>query len=216
MAENECCTQDIKRSHKATRGTMLEFVRNNLTEAQTLLERLLADQETLANIVKGAEIMSNAFAQGGRAFSCGNGGSMCDAMHFAEELTGRFRADRPAIAATAISDASYITCVANDFGYDAVFARYIEAHARQGDVLLAISTSGRSISVLNAAQAAKNQRVQVVGLTGQTGTKLEALCDICICTPGGKFADRVQEIHIKIIHSMIELIERYLHPDLYR
>ncbi|NEX63312.1 SIS domain-containing protein [Noviherbaspirillum galbum] len=194
---------------------MIEHVRTALVEAHGLLEQLLADEAALAKIVQASAILANSFARDGRAFSCGNGGSMCDAMHFAEELTGRFRKDRRGIAATAISDASHITCVANDFGYDAVFARYIEAHARPGDVLLAISTSGRSASVLNAVRAAQDRQVQVIGLTGQSSSELATLSDICICTPGGAYADRVQELHIKVIHILIELVERHQHPKLY-
>ena len=161
-------------------------------------------------------LLTSTFEKSGRAFSCGNGGSMCDAMHFAEELTGRFRKDRPGIAAMAISDPSHLTCVANDFGYDQVFARFIDAHGRAGDVLLAISTSGRSPSILNAAKAASTRGMAVIGLVGHTGSQLERLTDVCICTPGGEFADRVQELHIKVIHIMLELVERQLHPQNYR
>ena len=136
-------------------------------------------------------------------------------MHFAEELTGRFRKDRPGIAAMAISDPSHLTCVANDFGYDQVFARFVEAHGRAGDVLLAISTSGRSASILNAAKAARARGIHVIGLVGRADSELEALSDVCICTPGGGFADRVQELHIKVVHILIELIERELYPQNY-
>lgn len=140
---------------------------------------------------------------------------MCDAMHFAEELTGRFRRDRPGIAATAISDPTHITCVANDYGYDQVFARYIESHGRAGDVLLAISTSGKSPSILVAAQMARKLGMLVIALTGTAGSPLEDLSDVCISCPGGNFADRTQELHIKIIHIMIELVERELYPANY-
>ncbi|MGF6276174.1 D-sedoheptulose 7-phosphate isomerase, partial [Massilia sp. UYP11] len=139
----------------------------------------------------------------------------CDAMHFAEELTGRFRRDRPGIAATAISDPTHITCVANDYGYQQVFSRYIESHGRSGDVLLAISTSGKSPSILVAAKAARKLGMQVIALTGAAGSPLEDLCDVCISCPSGAFADRTQELHIKIIHILIELIERDLYPENY-
>lgn len=194
---------------------MIDNIRASLMDAKTALDRLINDDASLATIASAAELLLKAFAHRGRVFSCGNGGSMCDAMHFAEELTGRFRQDRPGLAATAISDPSHISCVANDFGYDQVFARYIEAHGRPADVLLAISTSGKSPSILNAARSARLLGIPVIGLTGSPGSALEALCDVCICTPGGEFADRVQELHIKVIHILIELVERALHPSNY-
>ena len=140
---------------------------------------------------------------------------MCDAMHFAEELTGRYRRNRPGIAAVSISDPSHISCVANDFGYDFIFSRYIESHGREGDVLIAISTSGKSPNVVKAAEAAKALGVKVIALTGKPGSLLEGLADVCICAPGGDFADRVQELHIKVLHILIELIERKLSPQNY-
>ncbi|MDT4816302.1 Phosphoheptose isomerase [compost metagenome] len=140
---------------------------------------------------------------------------MCDAMHFAEELTGRYRKNRPGIAAVSISDPSHISCVANDFGYDYIFSRYVESHGRAGDVLIAISTSGKSPNVIKAAEAARALGVKVVALTGKPGSALEALADVCICAPGGDFADRVQELHIKVLHILIELVERKLSPENY-
>jgi len=195
---------------------MLDLIRMNLQQAQSALEQLIINEKSLKSIEAAARLLLDAFAGGGRAFSCGNGGSMCDAMHFAEELTGRFRNDRPGIAAMAISDPGHLTCVANDFGYDQVFARFLEAHGRKGDVLLAISTSGRSASILNAARTARTLGIRVIALVGRDGTDLGPLADICIATPGGKFADRVQELHIKVIHILIELVERQLHPENYR
>jgi D-sedoheptulose 7-phosphate isomerase len=159
--------------------------------------------------------MSETLQAKGRIFSCGNGGSMCDAMHFAEELTGRYRKDRPGLSAIAISDPSHLACVANDFGYNQVFSRYIESHGRKGDVLLAISTSGRSPSVLNAAKTARTLGMKVIGLTGRLNTELEALADLCIACQAGRYADRAQELHIKVIHILIELIERHFFPTLY-
>ena len=132
---------------------------------------------------------------------------MCDSMHFAEELTGRFRENRPAIAATAISDASHMSCVGNDYGYEFVFSRYLEAHGRKGDVLLAISTSGTSKNVIRAAEVAKSRGVKVVALTGKDVCLLGDMADLHIATPAGKWADRVQELHIKVIHNLIHLIE---------
>jgi len=194
---------------------MIEHIRNSLQEAQRALEAFLANEQTLSNIQKAAELLVESFENKGKAFSCGNGGSMCDAMHFAEELTGRYRKNRPGIAAVSISDPSHISCVANDFGYDFIFSRYIESHGREGDVLIAISTSGKSPNVVKAAEAAKTQGVKVIALTGKPGSLLESLADVCICAPGGDFADRVQELHIKTLHILIELIERQLSPQNY-
>nr|WP_091666437.1 SIS domain-containing protein [Massilia sp. PDC64] len=194
---------------------MIEHVRNSLVEAQLALNRFLHDDRNLELVVDAASVLVSTFRNAGKAFSCGNGGSMCDAMHFAEEFTGRFRRNRPGIAAIAISDPTHLTCVANDFGYDQVFARYIEAHGRRGDVLLAISTSGKSQSILLAAQAARQLGIQVIGLTGAAGAPLQEMCDVCICCPGGAYADRTQELHIKIIHILIELVERELFPENY-
>ena len=132
---------------------------------------------------------------------------MCDAMHFAEELSGRFRNDRPAIPAIAISDPSHITCVANDYGFDSIFSRYLEGIGKQGDVLLAISTSGNSKNVVNAAKVAKEKGMKIVALTGKSGGILASIADVELRAPMSEFSDRVQEIHIKIIHSLIHYIE---------
>ena len=194
---------------------MTFVVRAALDEAAAALERLRADDTTLTHIAQAGGLLASAFAAGGRAFSCGNGGSMCDAMHFAEELTGRFRDDRPGYAAVAISDPGHLSCVANDYGYEQVFARYLRAHARAGDVLLAISTSGTSRNVLAAAREARELRMQVIALVGRDATPLADLADLAIVTTGGRYADRVQELHIKVIHILIELVERRLAPGNY-
>lgn len=196
--------------------TDLVAVRAALAEAAAGLERLYGDEATLATIARAGQLLADTFAAGGRAYSCGNGGSMCDAMHFAEELTGRFRDERPGYAALAISDASHLSCVGNDYGYEQVFARFVEAHGRAGDVLLAISTSGTSKNVVAAARAAKRLGVRVIALTGRAGTPLAELADLAIVTPAGRYADRVQELHIKVIHILIELVERRLAPDNYK
>lgn len=155
--------------------------------------------------------MVEALQKGHKIISCGNGGSMCDAMHFAEELSGRYRNDRKALAAISISDPSHISCVGNDYGYDSVFSRYIEAIGQSGDVLLAISTSGNSVNILKAIDAAKVKGMTVVGLTGKDGGKMASLCDVEIRAPHSNYADRAQEIHIKVIHSLIDFIERNIH-----
>ncbi|MBT8767521.1 D-sedoheptulose 7-phosphate isomerase [Metapseudomonas boanensis] len=194
---------------------MLSHIRNSLEEARAALDNFIANEDALRNVERAAQLLVESFENKGKAFSCGNGGSMCDAMHFAEELTGRYRKNRPGIAAVSISDASHISCVANDFGYDHIFSRYIESHGRAGDVLIAISTSGKSPNVVKAAEAARGLGVKVVALTGKPGSVLEALADVCICAPGGDYADRVQELHIKVLHILIELIERKLSPQNY-
>ncbi len=186
-----------------------------LTDARNALDALIANEETLDAVVRAAGLMADAVRNGGKIMSCGNGGSLCDAMHFAEEMTGRYRQNRRAYAATAISDASHIACVGNDYGYDYVFSRYVEAHGRPGDVLLAITTSGTSRNVVKAAEAARAQGVRVVALTGRAQTPITELADAAIVTPAGKWADRVQELHIKCIHILIELIERELDPQNY-
>jgi D-sedoheptulose 7-phosphate isomerase len=186
------------------------LVRHSLDEAASALNALLRDEATQAAIVQAGAWIAEALRAGGRVLSCGNGGSMCDAMHFAEELTGRFRDDRPGYAALAIADASHLSCVANDFGYEQVFARFIQAHGRPGDVLLAISTSGGSANVLAAARAARAGAMRVVGLTGRPGSELSGLADVTLCTPGGRYSDRIQELHIKVIHILIELVEHHL------
>ena len=140
---------------------------------------------------------------------------MSDAMHFAEELTGRFRQNRKGLPAQAISDVGHLTCVANDFGFEQVFSRYLDAHGRFGDCLLAISTSGKSTNVVNAAVAAKEIGMSVIALTGQEMSQLGVLADVCVATPAGDFADRVQELHIKVIHILLELIERRFFPENY-
>ncbi len=190
-------------------------VRDALHQGLGALQALLANETALQRIAAAGQLLSDALAAGGRVYSCGNGGSMCDAMHFAEELTGRFRADRPGYAALAISDPSHLSCVGNDYGYEQVFARFIEAHGRAGDVLLAISTSGTSRNVIAAVGAAHARGMQVIGLTGVGAAPLAADADIAIVTPAGRYADRVQELHIKVIHILIELIERRLAPDNY-
>jgi D-sedoheptulose 7-phosphate isomerase len=187
-----------------------------LLDAQKALDALLANEEALSAIDAAGQLMADTIAAGGKILSCGNGGSLCDAMHFAEEMTGRYRLNRPGFAAIAISDPSHMSCVGNDYGYDEVFARYTQAVGREGDVLLAITTSGTSKNVIKAVEAAKANGMKVVGMTGRSGTPLAEMADIAIVTPSGSaYADRVQELHIKAIHIMIELVERRLAPENY-
>ncbi len=180
---------------------------SHFQEALQTLQRFLEDETQMNQIDRAATAMIEAIQQGGKIISCGNGGSHCDAMHFAEELTGRYRDNRPAIAAIAISDVSHISCVGNDYGYDQIFSRFIEAVGRKGDVLLAISSSGNSVNVIKAIETAKAKGITVVGLTGKDGGKMAGLVDIEIRAPHSTYADRAQEIHIKVIHSLIDSIE---------
>ncbi|MCE8010066.1 SIS domain-containing protein [Halomonas desiderata] len=194
---------------------MEQYVYQSLNEARAALDALLDDGETLRTLAAAGRQLSNTFRHGGRVFSCGNGGSMCDAMHFAEELSGRYRLHRKGLPAASISDPSHLSCVGNDYGYDRVFARYLEAHGREGDCLLAISTSGTSTNVLAAADYASRHGIHIIALTGRPGSTLSELSDTEICTPAGQYADRVQELHIKVIHILIELVERELFPENY-
>ncbi len=184
-----------------------EVVRKNFLEAKAVLDAVLSNEKLLNDISSAAGLIVDSVNAGGKIISCGNGGSMCDAMHFAEELTGRFRDDRKAIPAISISDPSHLSCVANDYGYEFVFSRYVEAIGNKGDVLLAISTSGNSKNILRAIEAAKQKGMKVVGLTGKDGGKMAGLCDIELRAPHSDYADRAQEVHIKIIHSLIQLVE---------
>ena len=186
-----------------------------LNDARDALDALISNEKTLDAVVAAANLMADAVEGYGKVMSCGNGGSLCDAMHFAEEMTGRYRSNRRPYAALAISDVSHMACVGNDYGYEDVFSRYVEAHGRRGDVLLAITTSGTSRNVLKAAEVARRKGVKVVALTGRDATPVTELADVAIVTPAGRWADRVQELHIKCIHILIELIERRLDKQNY-
>lgn len=188
--------------------SLTEQIRAELTEAQTVLTQFVQNPANLAAIEQAARLMADSLRQGGKILTCGNGGSLCDAQHFAEELTGRYRQNRPALAAIALTEASHMSCVANDFGYEYVFSRYVEALGRPGDVLLAISTSGNSPNVLRAAEAARTLGMRVVSLTGKDGGQLAGLSTVEIRPPHTGYADRIQEIHIKAIHILILLIEQ--------
>jgi D-sedoheptulose 7-phosphate isomerase len=185
----------------------MDTIRSQFIEAQEVLTSFISDDANILAIENAGALIVNSFKQKGKLMSCGNGGSMCDAMHFAEELSGRFRNNRPSLPALSISDPSYMSCVINDYGADAVFSRFIEGMGFSGDVLIAISTSGNSKNVINAAQTAKDKGMKVIALTGKTGGELAALADVEIRAPHSEYADRVQEIHIKVIHSLIHYIE---------
>ena len=186
---------------------MKELINKDLQEARSELERFLADAGTTDSIEAAASLCIGALESGHKIISCGNGGSLCDATHFAEELTGRYRGNRRSLPAISINDPAYLTCTSNDFAYDDVFARYVEGVGCEGDVLLAISTSGTSANVLKAAEAARAKGMKVLSLTGPAGNPLERMADAAVCAPAAPHSDRIQEIHIKVIHILIHAIE---------
>lgn len=185
-----------------------DLIKNELKEAADVLNAFLSDENNIKQIEAAAKMIADSFKQDGKVLSCGNGGSHCDAMHFAEELTGRYRENRPGYAGIAISDPSHLSCVSNDFGYDFVFSRYVEAVGRSGDVLFGLSTSGNSGNIIRAIEAAKLKGMKTIALTGKDGGKMAGIADIEIRVPHFGYADRIQEIHIKIIHIVIQLIEK--------
>lgn len=188
--------------------TTIREIKTELEEAQKVLSEFISDKKNIQSIEKAGNILVTAFKKGNKTISCGNGGSMCDAMHFAEEFTGRFRDNRRPFPAIAISDPSYISCTANDYGFEKVFSRFTEGVGNKGDVLFAISTSGNSLNVLLAIKAAKLKGMKVIGLTGRGGGKMSSLCDVEIRAPHTKYADRIQEIHIKVIHCLVHFVEK--------
>ncbi|MGR5521433.1 D-sedoheptulose 7-phosphate isomerase [Vibrio sp. PNB22_4_2] len=185
-----------------------DLIRSELNEAAEVLNKFLSDDHNIAQIEAAAKMIADSFKLDGKVLSCGNGGSHCDSMHFAEELTGRYRENRPGYAGIAISDPSHLSCVSNDFGYDFVFSRYVEAVGRKGDVLFGLSTSGNSGNILKAIEAAQAKGMKTIALTGKDGGKMAGLADIEIRVPHFGYADRIQEVHIKIIHIIIQLIEK--------
>lgn len=188
----------------------MNSIQKHFEEAQALLSSIANDASFFSQVEKAGQTMVTSLKSGGKIISCGNGGSMCDAMHFAEELTGRYRDNRPSIAAISISDPSHITCVGNDYGFQFIFSRFVEGVGNSGDVLLGISTSGNSQNVIEAVKAAKTKGITTVCLTGKNGGGLAGLCDVEIRVPWNGYADRIQEIHIKVIHSLIDYIEQRL------
>lgn len=186
---------------------MKELIIKRLKETQSVLEQFIAAPYTIDLIESAATLLAESLANGGKVISCGNGGSLCDATHFAEELTGRFRKNRKPLPAISINDPAYMTCVGNDFSFDDIYGRYVEALGKKEDVLLAISTSGNSENVIRAVDQAKKMGIKVIGLTRTGDNKLSKLSDIAICAPKTDYSDRTQEIHIKVIHIMIEVLE---------
>lgn len=191
-----------------------QYIKNSLNEAQNVLNKFVADEQNIVLIEKAIAAMVASIQGDGRILACGNGGSMCDSMHFVEELTGRYRKDREPIAAMSMGDPSHITCVANDYGYEYIFSRHVQAWGRKGDTLLAISTSGNSQNVILAVEEAKKKDMKVVGLLGKSGGKLKDMVDVPVIVDC-PITDRIQEIHIKLIHIFIEGIERHIVPEHY-
>ncbi|NLK84461.1 MAG: D-sedoheptulose 7-phosphate isomerase [Aeromonadales bacterium] len=187
---------------------MLSFnVLDDLNEELEVLKKFIAQKDTKDLIEKAIEIMSDSIKNNGKIISAGNGGSMCDAMHFAEELTGRYRNDRPSYPAIAICDPSHLTCVGNDYGFDYAFSRFLQGMGFKGDVFLGISTSGNSKNIIECCKVCKEKGIKSVLLLGKDGGKLKDECDLPIIVPHFGFADRIQEVHTMIIHIMIRGIE---------
>lgn len=187
---------------------------NCFAEAKQTLDAFALDENQIEKCVQFSQLLIETFQRGGNVFSCGNGGSHCDAMHFAEELTGRYRKDRRPLGALALGDSSHVTCVANDYGFKFIFARQIEGLARAGDLLLGLSTSGNSENVILAFEAARAKGVKTIALLGRDGGRLKSLADLSLVVPA-QTSDRIQEVHIKLIHTVIESVERELFPENY-
>jgi len=184
-----------------------KLILNSLEEAGQCLNKFLDNKNTISCIASAASICSDAIKKGNKIISCGNGGSLCDATHFAEELTGRYRDSRRPLPAISINDPAYMTCVGNDFSFVDIFSRYVEGVGQEGDVLLAISTSGQSKNILAAADAAHLKGMKVIALTVEGKNELSDKADVCVCSPRAPHSDRIQEIHIKVIHILIQVIE---------
>lgn len=187
---------------------------NSLKDAASTLDRFLSNPALIEKCVEFTNILVKTYQAGGNVFSCGNGGSHCDAMHFAEELTGRYRKERRPLGALALGDPSHVTCTANDYGFDHIFERQLRGLGRKGDVLIGLSTSGNSQNVIRAMLAAKEMGIVTVALLGRDGGKLKGLADVAIVVPA-ETSDRIQEIHIKLIHTVIESVERSIFPENY-
>ena len=183
---------------------------NAIIESRDGLNEILKNENTIYNIQRASKLITKVIKSNSTIFSCGNGGSMCDAMHFAEELSGRFRENRRGLSAISISDPGHISCVANDFGFEYIFSRFMEANAKKGDLLFAISTSGKSKNILKASEYCKNNDINLITLTGKKNSEVSNFSNIDICTPNGTYADRVQELHTVVIHIIIEMVEELI------
>ena len=192
-----------------------EKILSVLRDSREGLDKLIGSKQAITSISDSAKLMIDCIKSNSRIFACGNGGSMCDSMHFCEELSSKFRKTRAAMPAISISDPAFISCVSNDFGYEFIFSRFLESNAREGDVLLAISTSGNSENIINASKYAQSKSIKVISLTGNRNSRLSEFSDVEICTPSGNFSDRVQELHTIVIHIIVQLIEMSIFPENY-
>ena len=192
---------------------MMTDIRSSLCLARSSIDDLLASEQTLLMIDHIVRLFVETFQNGHKIIVCGNGGSCCDAMHFAEEFTGRFNKNRPALPVLALADPGHITCVANDFGFDAIFQRGVEAFGHEHDVFLALTTSGNSQNIVNAFNEAQAKKMKTVIFNGKTGGALKGLADYEVFIPE-KTSDRIQEIHMLVLHAIIEQVEYRLFPDL--
>jgi len=188
---------------------------SNLQEAGELLDKCLNNEDFLKTVQDFSKSLVECFQSEGNLLVCGNGGSHCDALHFSEELTGRYRKDRSPLGAVALGEASHVTCVSNDYGFEHIFSRQVEGLGRSGDVFVGITTSGNSENVLNAVKAAKKKGLKTIALTGKSGGKIKDMADLSIIVPSN-VTDRIQEVHIKIIHTVIQSVERSLFPENYQ
>ncbi|MGL5411704.1 D-sedoheptulose 7-phosphate isomerase [Cetobacterium sp.] len=180
----------------------------------SLLENFIKEEAEKKETEKVAKDLANIFQLGNKVLICGNGGSNCDALHFAEEFTGRFRKDRRALPAISLSDSSHITCVGNDYGFDYIFSRGVEAYGKEGDMFIGISTSGNSANVIKAVEIAEKMGLKTCVLLGKDGGKLKGMCDYEFIIPGNT-SDRIQEIHMMILHIIIEGVEKIMFPENY-
>ena len=187
-----------------------EKIIKTIEESKKGLDKISNNLEQIQNIENASKLIVDTIQKGSTIFTCGNGGSMCDAMHFAEELSGRFRENRKGLSSIAISDPSHITCVGNDFGFEFIFSRFLEANANENDLLLAISTSGKSKNILKACDYCKDNNLKLITLTGRPNSEVSNISDIDICTSNGIYSDRVQELHTVVIHILIELVEELI------
>lgn len=194
---------------------MQHLLEQSFKDSENLLSAFSCDKNNLSLLVTLSERLADTFKKGNKVLICGNGGSACDAMHFAEEFTGRYRQDRRALPVIHLGDSGHVTCVANDYGFEEVFARGVEAHGKAGDWLIGLTTSGNSQNIIRAFQKAKELNLNTVSLLGKEGGKLKGICDMEFIIPG-KTADRIQEVHMTILHILIEGVERTLFPENYR
>ncbi len=193
---------------------MKNALKQSYLDAQALLIQFCQDDANFSKTVEIAEAVAASFRAGNQLLTCGNGGSLCDAMHLAEELTGRYRKNRPALPAIALSDPAYLTCVGNDFGFEEIFSRGVEAFGKPGDWLFCLSTSGNSKNIIRAVEVAQQKGLKTVALLGKDGGHLKGKCDFEFIIEE-KTSDRIQEVHMLILHVVIEGIERCLFSELY-